>query len=147
MSHVRQQIRAAMATLLTGLTTTGARVHVNRARPIADAALPALVVRTRDENVDALTLNHPGVLVREMELEVEILASGASAADTIDTALAEVEVAVAGDATLAGLLKMPMQFRSVAAQYDDETSPPLAALSARFIATYSTLADAPETAI
>lgn len=40
-NHVRQQIREAVATTLTGLSTTSTRVFQSRLRPLVDADLPA----------------------------------------------------------------------------------------------------------
>lgn len=150
MSHVRTQIRSALVATLTGLTTTGARVYVNRARPIAAAELPALVVRVRDEQIDATTIDWPPLVTRRVDLEVEILASGDTAADTVDASLVEVETAITATeaaGTLGGLLNGPLELRAIEALFDDEVSPPLAALRLAFVGEYATRADQPETAL
>lgn len=52
MPHVRTQIRGVVATTLTGLATTGARVHPSRLWPLQKADLPALLVYTTSDQVD-----------------------------------------------------------------------------------------------
>lgn len=42
MPTARQQIREALETQLTGLTTTGARVYTSRVYPLNEDNLPAL---------------------------------------------------------------------------------------------------------
>ena len=47
--HVRQQIRSAIITQVTGLTTTGINVFEHRVYPLAEDDLPAIVVSTTSE--------------------------------------------------------------------------------------------------
>ena len=50
--HRREQILDALATALTGLTTTGANVFRGRAYPLDDASLPAILIyQGQDEPV------------------------------------------------------------------------------------------------
>lgn len=150
MSHVRQQLRDTLAATLTGLATTGASVYVNRAKALAAAQLPALVVRVGDESIEPLDMGWPGTLARNVRFDVEALASGAAAADTLDTVLAEVEVALTASwsvATLGDRLKMPLQLEGVEVAFEDETNPPLGSLIAGFVSTYHAAADVPGTAI
>ena len=44
MAHKAETIMAAVETLLTGLTTTGARVERNRVDELTDADLPGLTI-------------------------------------------------------------------------------------------------------
>ena len=48
-NHVRQQVREAVSTLLTGLTTTESRVYQSRITPLQANELPALLVATNGE--------------------------------------------------------------------------------------------------
>ena len=43
-THLRTSLRDAMATAVTGLTSTGSRVHKSRLYPVAADALPCLLV-------------------------------------------------------------------------------------------------------
>lgn len=52
MPHQRETIRSALATAVTSLSTTGARVYVNRVLPLEAADLPALCVYTRVDTPD-----------------------------------------------------------------------------------------------
>ena len=51
MAHVRTSIRTAIASRLTGLTTTGSRVYPSRIQPLADANLPCLRVYLDEEEI------------------------------------------------------------------------------------------------
>jgi len=70
MSHVRQQIREAVATRLTGLTTTGVNVFASRVYSLADEKLPALAVYTRSESSDAANLACD--LNRQLSIVIEV---------------------------------------------------------------------------
>ena len=148
MSHVRQQIREALVIALTGLPTTASRVFVNRAKALATSDLPGLVVRVMDEDLSDLTLDWPPIVERRVRVELEVLAGGPAAADTLDTALEEIESALASSivaSDLGGLLKSPIALSGVAVQFDDDTNPIIGSLIANYIATYHAAADAPGT--
>lgn len=106
--HVRQQVREAIATRLTGLTTTGSRVYVNNVDPLASGELPALTIRAGSESIERGSVGQPNPYVRRsMTIWVTANAAATSGvADTLDTISKEVEVALVGtiDAlTLGGL--------------------------------------------
>lgn len=101
MPHARQQIRAAFATAVTGLTS-GATVHVTRAYDVA--ALPVLLVSTPEEVVERATQNTKAY--RRLTILCEAIARVASnPQNSADTLCAEVEVAILGDETLGGLTR------------------------------------------
>jgi hypothetical protein len=56
MAHVRKQIRDAVITSVTGLTTTGSNVFRSRIYPLEQTKLPGLCVFTRSETVEFDTL-------------------------------------------------------------------------------------------
>lgn len=106
MSHVRQQIREAAATLLTGLTTTGARVYQNRLHPLADANLPCLLINTDSEEIEALTFHATPEMDRTLDLMVRCVAkANSNLDDTLDTMLAEVETALGAASVMPTLIK------------------------------------------
>lgn len=100
--HVIKQLRDALVTRLTGLATTGARVHSYRANPLQTIGeLPALIVRTPSDSMQEATV-HPGAVV---ERTVEILVQGYAAAnadldDTLDAIRKDVDTALGAALTI-----------------------------------------------
>lgn len=98
MGHVRADIRAAVVTALTGLTTTGSRVLVDDQYPVED--VPALVIKTSEENAGESV---EGIRQRAVGVSVEAvskLTSGITA--QLDQIALEVETALAGSITVGG---------------------------------------------
>jgi len=109
-NHIRRQVRDAFATLVTGLTTTGANVFVNRVDPVATGDLPALLIATPSEQVEKASIGMPNPFVRRaLTLTVTAMARASSTVwNTLDLICQEVEEAVFLDettATLGGLCK------------------------------------------
>lgn len=106
MAHVRQQIRNRIATLVTGLATTGSSVYKMRRYSLDDAKLPALCVYTMDEGSNLVTVG-TRTLRRVINVAVQVFAKDSSTAisDTLDGICVEVEEAIAADFTLNGLAK------------------------------------------
>ena len=106
MSHVRQQIRDRVATLVTGLPTTGASVYKMRRYALDDAKLPAICVYTTDESSSLITIGSR-TLRRVINVVIDIIIKGSSTAvsDSIDTICVSAEEAMAADFTLNGLAK------------------------------------------
>lgn len=106
MAHVRQQIRDRIATLVTGLPTTGASVYKMRRYALDDSKMPAICVYTTDESSGLITVG-TRTLRRVINAVVEIYAKGASATihDTIDGICVSAEEAIAADFSLNGLAK------------------------------------------
>lgn len=101
MAHVRQQIRTALESALTGLAGVNA-VYVGR-RPAIDAmALPALVLLANPEAVARLSKG--GQQMRTLTVDIEAHAQQAAGIlDAFDALALEIETAVAGAAALAAL--------------------------------------------
>lgn len=145
MAHVRKQIREAAATLLTGLTTTGARVYQSRVYPLRDADLPCLLINTDDE---AITSDSIGALQLQRQLKLTVRAvakANADLDDTLDQILLEVETAISGQ-IFGGLSKQTMP-ESIAVQMDDTLDKPVGVAAITFNITYFTTGSAPGTAI
>lgn len=149
MSHVREQIRKAAASALTGLTTTGTRVFVNRRRPVGDADLPCLLVYCGDEpNIEGMTAGKPKRLQRDLKLIVKgLVKSGTALDDTLDDIAAEVETAIAANLTLGGLVKEGLWLRSIEAGETDELETPAGTIVMAFDAGYATNSNTPEIAL
>ena len=106
MAHVRKQIRDAIVTALTGLTTTGSNVFRSRIYPLESSKLPGLCIFTRSEAVEFDTLTISRSINRVLDVSVEAYVSATANYDnTLDTIAVEVEEALAADVTLGGLSK------------------------------------------
>ena len=106
MAHVRKQIRDRIATLVTGLPTTGANVYKMRRYALDDAKLPAICVYTMDESSSLITIGSR-TLKRTINVAVQAFAVGSSTtiSDTIDAICVQVEEAIAADFQLNGLAR------------------------------------------
>ena len=106
MSHVRQQIRDRIATLVTGLPVTGSSVYKMRRYALDDSKLPAICVYTTDESSALITVG-ARTLRRVINVMVEAFAKGSSTSihDTIDGICVSIEEAIAADFALNGLAK------------------------------------------
>ena len=100
MSHVRQQLRERAATTLTGLTTTGTKVYQSRVYPLGAANLPGLLIYTKSEDSEAVTMSGARTLLRNLSLVIEGYVKAVSNYDdTVDTIAKEVETAMGNDVT------------------------------------------------
>ena len=104
--HVRRQIRERVGTVLTGLTTTGSNVFQSRVYPLSDADLPALLIYTKAEESEPQIIGQNRTTSRILALAVECYVKASSDFDdTVDQICKEVEIAIAADTTLNGLVK------------------------------------------
>lgn len=141
MAHARQAIREAVATLLTGLTTTGANVFQSRVFPYSDAVLPALNVVTENEEVEEHITGT--TTLRRLVVRVEGRAKATSNIDdTLDTIAAEVEAAFYGDPQLSGSAKFG-GLVSTAIELDGESEKPVGKVSLFFDIVYHVDGTAP----
>jgi hypothetical protein len=105
-AHVRQQIRDRVATLVTGLPTTGANVYKMRRFALDDSKIPAICVYTMDESSNLITVGSR-TLGRTVNVAADIIIKGSSAtiSDTLDDICVSAEEAIAADFHLNGLAK------------------------------------------
>lgn len=142
MTHVRQQIREAAATALTGLTTTGANVFQSRKRPLGESKLPCLLVFTDEEQISGTSVHGPAMLDRRVQLRVVALAKDTTDLDdALDTIAAEVETAL-GNTTLGGKVS-GLVLTGTTVDFDDSTDKPVGQIVLTYEANYFTLANAP----
>ena len=148
MPHIRTQIRNTVATTLTGLTTTGPRVHPSRLWPLQPTDLPALLVYTTSDQVDyeRSTIGRPRTLWRELELVVEARAAGtAGLDDQLDQIEAEVITALNLDPTLGGIAK---DIELATSEIDfDQAEQPVGTNKMTFRVAYRYREDDPNTAL
>ena len=136
MSHARTQIRDAVIAQLTGLLTTGPRIHASRM--YGGDPLPCLLVHADDEDVAPATIGN--VYERSLTLRVEGFAmAGTGLDDTLDQIALEVETAMAEDERF--------MLDSVEADYDDTLQKPVGRIVLAYRITYFTAANAPQTII
>ncbi len=146
MSHTHKQIRDALATALTGLTTSGSRVYPNRLYPMDTAELPGLRIYLDADAVEVETIHSPLVYMHDLSITVEACARSSSALDdTLDTMALEIETALANGITISGKKLEPVLTGS---QYDDEPgSPPVGVKRLTFSLAYFTASNDPQTFI
>lgn len=103
MTHVRQQIRDRVATVLAGV---GPTIYKMRKYALDEERLPAICVATADETSALVTIG-ARTLRRDVSLVIDVVAQGLSTAiyETIDGYCADIEAAIAADFTLNGLVK------------------------------------------
>lgn len=139
--HVRRQLREAVATAVTGLATTGARVFQSRVYPVQSAEMPGLLVYTTGEEV---TDQSVGMLIGRV---VQVLIEGQAKAaadldDVLDQISKEVEIALSSTVTVGG--------KPVLLNYEgcdislDEASKPTGVLAMRFNALIYTQRSTPD---
>lgn len=105
MSHVRKQIRDALATALTGLTTTGSNVFKGRFYSLQEAKLPALLIYTSSETAEVRVMGTPRNSDRLLTATIEgYVRSKSTVEDSLDQIALEVEEALASE-TLGGLIR------------------------------------------
>ena len=144
MAHLRKQIREAIATAVTSLTTTGARVYQSRVYAIDSANLPCLAVYTDAETSEIETTNTPRALYRTVSVKVEgRCRATADVDDTMDLICKEVEVAL-GTSTLSGLV-YDLKLISTTSDISREAEQPTGLTVMTWFAEYRTSENDPET--
>ena len=147
MSHVRQQIRERVATVLTGLTTTGSNVYESRVNALNESKLPALVIYSKSENSEITTIGTGLGIERNLVITVEAyVKANSNFDDTIDTICAEVETAMGNDRTLNGLAKFS-HLGSTEIEFDGDGENPVGYATLEYVVQYRTIQNAPETAV
>lgn len=147
MSHGRQQVRDAVVTAVTSLTTTGSKVYSGRVFPLSRLRLPALFVYSLEEEV----VDEQSVMgleqLRRLTIAVEALTeANASLDDALDDICSEVEVAIHADTTLGGVAKW-IEYSGVEITLDDGGQKAVGSAQMTFLADYRVDATDPETII
>ena len=141
--HLHKQIRAAIVTALTGLTTTSTRVYANRLMPLPDVLSPTLLITLDEETATPVTFHTNPIYERELRLTVAALVKATSALDdTLDQISKEVETALAGGITLSG---RRLDFTYTGMSFDDEQSDkPVGIKRMSFTVPFTAAANAPD---
>lgn len=147
-THARAQILAAAAALLANLPTTGSRCHISRANPKAAEQGPFLLLYSRSQATQPLTMGGAGRKLRhELVFAVEGVAPEAGDSDaTLDDIALEVEAALHADPTLGGRCKdLHLTSTQLAARAEGEAR--IGRIRLEFNVHYQTVATAPGTAV
>jgi hypothetical protein len=143
-NHKRQQIREAVGTRITSLSTTGSNVFQSRVYPLETGNLPALIVYTKNESNELLEMGSQRTLQRNLSLVIEGYAKGTSNTDdTVDTIAKEVEVAMASDTTFGGLA-LDCFLETTEIEYNGEGEKPVGIITLTFSIKYTTTENAPD---
>jgi len=136
--HMRQQIRDAVVTAVTGLTTTGSNVFNAREWPQEAGDLPALRVYTPDEESEPDNMTRPRSMERSLELVIEGIARATSGVvGTLDTIAAEVEAAL-GNNLLSGKVKDMHLARTESPAHDVTGNRPVGLIRLTYAVSYRT---------
>jgi hypothetical protein len=133
MKHPRTLIREAVAARLSANLQkvdpriTAARISIHRTTPLFAGKLPAVLIYTRDERIEDQPNADPGLRYRKLELSVEIIASGESAAEEADVLAQAVEAILDADETLGLLVEGTRLTRTEVDQGGEGDTPVLAA--------------------
>jgi len=155
MAHVRQQIRDALVTRLTGLPTCGSRVYAGRDDNFALSELPAINISTlnQSEQVARQSVHFPARLQRDLPVIVMgfVKATTANLENALDALAVELEAAIAGStialSTFSALLPNGMVLTESRATIDQSFEEPVGRLELVYTATYSTSSNAPQVAL
>lgn len=147
MTHVRQSLRSAVVTAVTGLTTTGSRVYTAKVYPAQSTEMPCLQVNTTLEEAVPQDINLPGIVERRVTVEVVGMARDtATLADTLDTIAGEVETALGSGVSVSGTT-IELAYQGADIIFSGELDQPVGTVSLRFAATLYTTSNAPGTLV
>lgn len=146
MAHVRKSIRDDIVTTLTGLATTGSRVYRTKVYPISSGSLPALVIYTKNETSEYISMSIPRTIERTVTIAVEAYVQGNSNYDnTLDAIAAEVEDAITADVTRSGYAR-DTRVASFDADFSGDPDQPVAYATITLEVDYVTIEQSPEVA-
>jgi len=127
-SLIREAVKERLAAQLPAIDPrlTAARISIHRSTPIFAGKLPAILIYTRDERIDEPPNADLGVRFRKLELSIEIIASGAEAAEEADSLALAVEAILDADETLGQMVQDTRLTRTEVDQDGDGDTPLLA---------------------
>ncbi len=144
MTHVRKQIRDAVVTRVTGLSTTGSNVYPSWITPLGPGDMPGLEVFTIKEPLR--TIDRERSQMRDLEVMIDgcVTAADETAADTLDTICSEVETAMATTLTVGGKT-LEFVLAETTVELKSEADPTMAVAHMKFIVTVQTAQGSPDT--
>jgi hypothetical protein len=155
MSHARQQIREAAATLLKVSPSTWGQVFETRI-PSSRAVMPYLMIFSDGEVIDPSTVNLPDAYQRDLNLVVagRLRLPGNNDTETVEDRMDALAVEVETKLKFSALLLTLTQIKSLrlvttemVVVTDEQDAPQYAEVTLSFVAQYFTAEGAPETLI
>ncbi len=146
MAHLRQSIRERIATVVTGLSTTGSNVFQTRIYPIESGTLPCLLIYTTSEESEIDQMASPRPMIRSLNVVIQGVVSATQPDDTLDLISKEVEIAMANDVTINSLANNSF-LSSTEIEINSDGAKPVGILMLNYTVEYRNLDNNPETAI
>lgn len=147
MAHARQQIRDALAQLLTGLPQTATRVFTSRNIVMQDDELPAIEINTNEETVEPLDI-HSLTLERNLTVQIMVKVKVVNNVDdSLDDIIAEIETRInasTSNRTLNGLCQ-GLELSDIDIGIDESLATPVGQAVLRYQLQYHTNASDPQT--
>lgn len=145
MAHYREQIRKAVITAVTGLTTTGTRVKSSPVFNLADNMSPTLAVRARQSIPNYET----GEMNQKVQWAVEIVVEGYAKTntdllDTLDDMASEVETAIYTNSALYALCNGYIEAGEQTFDIDTDGDVPLGKIEILYTIYYHAQEGAPD---
>jgi hypothetical protein len=136
-SHVRQQLRERVASVLTTAAVAGV-IAQSRVHPLPAGTSTAALIYTVSETVTETTLTRPRKLSRELVLAIELVARAtADLDDTLDGLCVKAEEAIGADPTLNALAK-DCVLRTTTITQRFEGDAPIGSARLEFVVLYRT---------
>tara|TARA_B100000579_G_scaffold297627_1_gene247670 strand:+ start:4624 stop:5064 length:441 start_codon:yes stop_codon:yes gene_type:complete len=145
-AHLRQSIRERIATVVTGLSTTGSNVFQTRIYPIESGTLPCLLIYTTSEESEIDQMASPRPMIRSLNVVIQGVVSATQPDDTLDLISKEVEIAMANDVTINSLANNSF-LSSTEIEINSDGAKPVGILMLNYTVEYRNLDNNPETAI
>ena len=146
MSHARTQIRNAIFNILD-TAINDATIIQSRIYPIGEGKLPAILIYTRQENLQDSSLSKPRTQFRNLSLVIEVIAKANNDLDqALDDLAVQIEEALSADTSLGGLVK-DTTLQTTDIQYLDEGDKPHGVMVMTYGVTYAVHETAPQNLI
>lgn len=144
--HLHKQIRTAVVTALTGLTTSGSRVYANRLAPLPDTTSPSLLITLDEETSDGLTIHTPQAQQRTLSLFVAaVVKTSTNLDDTLDLMSKEVEIALSAGITV-GIRLLEVFYQGMSFE-DEQSDKPVGIKRMSFSIPFTAMSNAPDVLI
>ena len=146
MSHKRQIIRDAIINQLKDKTDAGSNIYGNRAKPLFDQSIPAILVYSKQENIleDQYNIDGYAPLKRELEIAIEAVIIASDEFDQkLDDIASQIESALDGfeiETRKADLIKL----KSTEIDYSIESSKIYGAVRLTYSVIYRTSVKQPD---
>lgn len=146
-THARTQIRERVTTLLNGNTSAGNKVYESRIYPIDNNNLPAILIYTKQEQINEYSISKPRTQFRELNLVIEIYLKSENDIDSqVDSICLEIEKIISNDSTLNGLAK-DVVLTNTDINFSDEGEKPIVMANLNYNVTYTVKEHQPETIV